>query len=179
MLSMCFIVEIGQDFFSHTLSNTAYFPRRLSSHTFDLLLDISQNGVEQTSDCSWAPPVSAGADSSMQEFKLPKPTQTLTRPLKGETVPTNQFGHTRRIQRRWELAKELDVPPVVFQQDPKPKTTYSDWKCKDCFQGEFYNPGEMFPEAFAAQPAREQGDLCLSVVKSLPDAFSTQALPWD
>lgn len=39
VLSMCFSVEIGQHFFSYPLANTEDFSRRLSSHTFDLLLD--------------------------------------------------------------------------------------------------------------------------------------------
>lgn len=51
-------------------------------------------------------------------------------------LSTDQFGHMNRIQKRWELTKELDVPPVVFQYyNAKPKATRFDCEWKDNLYG--------------------------------------------
>lgn len=51
MLFMCRFVAAGLHFFYYALVNIKYFPRRLSTYTFDLLFDTQyKDQGEQTPD---------------------------------------------------------------------------------------------------------------------------------
>lgn len=133
------LCAIGLHFFYYALVNIKYFSRRLSTYAFDLLFDTQyEHRGEQTADCSLRTSFCQQelTDNLMKVFKLSKSIQSLTWQLNNETSPTNQFGHINRIQKRWELTKELDVPPVVFHYyNAKPKTTQLDYEWKDNLYG--------------------------------------------
>lgn len=117
----------GLHFFYYDLANIEYFSRRLGMSTFDLLFDTSyKNQGEQSADGNLSTSFCQQdlTDNLMKVFKLSKSIQSLTWQRNNETLPTNQFGHIKRIHKRRELTKELDVPPVVFHYYySKPKNT--------------------------------------------------------